>query len=129
MEQNWVKLETRKMLETVTIAIALGAFGLLAGAFVPGAVAYSILFLRRHGRQLRTFLRLGGRLLVALLVFGLMSNLILIGTTMFGASGELKSDLELNSYLVGGQIGFWGSIVALIVGIRRARRDRGTIPR
>ena len=117
------------MLETVTIAIALGAFGLLAGAFVPAAVAYSILFLRRHGRQLRTFLRLGGRLLVGLSILGVMTNLILISTTMLGASGELRSDLEINSYLVGGQIGFWGSIVALIVGIRRARKDRGATQR
>jgi len=117
------------MLETVTITIVLGAFGLLAGAFVPGAVAYSILFLRRHGRQLRMFLRLGGRLLVVFLVFAVVSNLILIATKMLGASGELKSDLELTSYLVGGQIGFWGSIVALIFGIRRARKDRGTMAR
>jgi hypothetical protein len=117
------------MLETATIAIALGAFGLLAGAFMPGVVAYSILFLRSHGHQLRTFLRLGGRLLVVFLVFAVASNLILIAAKMLGASGLFESDLETNSYLIGGHIGFWGSVVALIIGIRRARKDRHSFPR
>jgi hypothetical protein len=114
------------MLETVTIAIGLGAFGLLIGAFVPAGVAYSILFLRRHGRQLRTFLRLGGRLLAALFVLGAISGLIMTSTKMLGPfSDELQPGFEFVSYLIGGQIGFWGGIVALIVGIRRGRADRG----
>jgi hypothetical protein len=113
------------MLESVTIAIALGAFGFLAGAFLPAVVAYSILFLRKHGRQLKTFLRLGGRLFAALLILGVVSMLIMTVTKMLGGSGELTSDLERNSYLVGGQIGFWGAIAGLVVGMRRARKSRG----
>jgi hypothetical protein len=115
------------MLKTVTIAIGLGALGLVVGAMVPAGVAYSILFLRRHGRQLRTFLRLGGRLLVASFVLVAITSLILIGINMLGHSGELfqpGSD-EFMYYSIGGQIGFWGGIVALIAGIRRGRADRG----
>jgi hypothetical protein len=111
------------MLENVTIVIGLGAFGLLAGAFIPGVVAYSILFLRRHGRQLRTLLRLGGRLLAAFFVLGVISELILQGTIMLGG-GPGPPDLESNSLIAGANIGFWGSVVALIVGIRRGRSDR-----
>ena len=112
------------MLESVTIAIAFGAFGFLVGAFLPAVVAYSILFLRKHGRQLKTFLRLGGRLFAALLILGVVSMLIMTVTEILGGSGELTSDLERNSYLVGSQIGFWGAIVGLVVGMRRARKSR-----
>ena len=116
------------MLESVTIAIAFGAFGFLAGAFLPAVVAYSILFLRKHGRQLKTFLRLGGRLFAALLILGVVSMLIMTVTEMLGGSaGELTSDLETNSYLIGVQIGFWGAIVGLVVGMRRARKSRGAM--
>jgi hypothetical protein len=113
------------MLESVTIAIAWGALGLLAGAFVPAAVGYSILFLRRHGRHFKTFLRLGGRLLVAFFLLGVMFQLIMVSTEMLGASSDLRSGLELNSYLVGGVFGFWGTTVGLVVGFRRARKRRG----
>jgi hypothetical protein len=113
------------MLETVTIAIASGAFGLLAGALIPAGVAYSILFLRRHGRKLRTFLRLGGRLLVAMFVLGAILSVLSAITGMLGASVELQSAMQTKSYFIGVQIGFWGGIVALIVGIRKGRADRG----
>jgi hypothetical protein len=113
------------MLETFTIAISLGSLGLVAGAFVPAGVGYAILFLRQHGIHLRTFLSLGGRLLAAILVFGGIFSLVLMVTKLLGGSGEVENDLEFISYVVGGQIGFWGSIVAFVIGFRRGRTDRG----
>jgi hypothetical protein len=108
------------MLKTFTIAISLGALGLLAGACLPALVAYSILYVRRNGRQLRTFLRLGGILLAALFVIGGIVNLVLI-------SLDHLNDLDFDSrpYFIGIRIGFWGSIVALVIGFRRGRRNRG----
>lgn len=111
------------MLKTVMTAIVLGAFGFLVGAFVPGVVAYSISFLRSHVRRLKTFLRLAGRLSAAILILFLIGVLILEATRMLGASGELSSSFEMASYLIGTQIGFWGSIVALIIRYRMRKAD------
>jgi len=116
------------MLESVTVAIAMGAFGLLSGAFFPALVAYAILFLRRHGYQLKTFLRLGGRFLAAFLLLGLMSGLIVTVIELLGAD-KMESDLEINSFAVGANIGFWGAIAGLIFGIRRARKSVGATQR
>jgi len=112
------------MLETISVAIVVGVLGLLLGAFLPGAVVYSILFLRRHGRGMRVYLRLGGRLLLTFFVLSIILGLVFGTSDLLGASGDLESDLGLNSYLVGFGIGLWGSIVAIAVGIRRGRRGR-----
>ena len=109
------------MLDSVTIAVIGGAMGFLSGAFLPAVVAYAILFVRRHGRHVRTFLGLGWRLLVALLLFSLAVGLLVGILHVLGVSDERA--LESNSLFVSVQIGFWGSIVALIVGRRMARKN------
>jgi len=116
------------MLESITAVIAFGAFGLLTGAFVPAAVGYVILFLRKHGLRLKTFLRLGGRLVVAFLVLMLMPVAIWATFTLLGTSSEIMTsergeNIFVTSIVVGGQIGFWGVVVGLIVGIRKARKS------
>ena len=113
------------MLESATIAVVAAAYGLLNGAFLPAAVAYAILFLRKQGRQPKTFLRLAGRLLAAFVALGIVSAFLVSTMKMLGASGTMESDLETQAFLVGANIGFWGAILGLVIGSRRARKRAG----
>ncbi len=110
------------MLKSLTAALATGVVGFLSGVLLPALVAYSILFLRRRGHHFKMVLRLCGRLLLAFLIYGLFIALY------DGAMGRLGGlAVESTSWLIGSTIGFWGAVVALVVGARRARK-RSTAP-
>jgi len=107
------------MLKSVTLAVLFGAWGFLAGLLLPGFWAYSVAFLRKRGRTLKTVLSLCGRLLLALLAFGFLQVLV---DRMTGELGAMTEQGPTLPFIVGSNIGFWGAIVALVIGHRRAQR-------
>jgi uncharacterized membrane protein len=107
------------MLRSITITILLGMWGILLGLFIPGFVAYSVLFLRRHGRSFKTVLKLCGRLFVLLLIASVLQQLVIY---MIGLPEQEVA--ESKSLIIGSCIGLYGSITALVIGNRRARRKR-----
>ena len=115
------------MPKSFTIAAASGAYGFLIGILLPGSIAYSVLFLRRNGRHLKTIVRLCGRLFLAVLIAGSFGMAMTLLIRLAGGTGDML--IESPSYVTGAFIGLGMSVVALFIGSYRSRRHHVTAPR
>lgn len=115
------------MPKSFTIAAASGAYGFLIGILLPGSIAYSVLFLRRNGRHLKTVVRLCGRLFLGLLIAAGFGMAMMLLITLAGGTEDMLVDSP--SYVTGAFIGLGISVVALFIGSYRSRRHHATAPR
>lgn len=118
------------MLKPVTIAIAVGALGFIVGTFIPAAVAYSILYVRRNGRHFRVYVKAIGAPLAAVGLAGLMGGYYMGVPELLGYSDAAHlSDLPHAFFAYGNGLGCWVAIVALYMGFRRARKSSSAAKR
>lgn len=111
---------------TFIISVAAAAYGLVFGLFLPGFVTYSVLFVRRNGRSFKTAWRLFGRFFLAFLSVGFF-GLLMLGVIKL-AGGSEQELVENPFYMIGFGAGFFGFIVALLIGKKRGRRQLATNP-
>jgi hypothetical protein len=94
----------------------------MVGVFIPAALLYLALFVRRNTFSLRTLWRLGVRTILAMLTFAVLGAGLGFLIDAIGET-EALSDASLRWMGYGVGIGFFSGIVALIVALYRMVRS------
>jgi hypothetical protein len=118
------------MNELVLLNIVGGLWGLLLGASAPLSILYIIYATRKANQSGRTYvLHLTKRILVTALVWffmiGILSiSMLWVESLVTGFTAGVSTDSKPTiGFIIGVNVGLWGSIWLLIVGYRRGRRS------
>lgn len=96
---------------------------IIIGSFFPVIVLYFVRYFKKHKLGFKPILKFILRLFLILFLFGGFVGLMAMLTNAISPR-EPESNTIAIMAVIGSNIGFWGGVISLIIGIRRSRKQR-----
>ena len=110
------------MNEILASIIYLLAF-IIYGSFLPVIVLYFVLNFKKQKLGFKLILKFILRLFLILLLFSVLIGLVAMLANAIWPEAPESSTFVIMA-IIGGNIGFWGGVISLIIRIRRSRKQR-----